>query len=75
MDPIAFRLPLLGIPIYWYGIIVVACILIGSYVATLEARRKGEDPEDIWNALIPVVISELIGARLYHVISSPQTLV
>jgi phosphatidylglycerol:prolipoprotein diacylglycerol transferase len=74
MDPIAFRLPFVGIPIYWYGIIVVACILIGSYVASIEARRKGEDPEHIWNGLILVVIFGLIGARLYHVISSPEGL-
>jgi len=75
MDPIAFRLRFLGIPIYWYGIIVVPCILIGSYVATFEAKRRGEDPEHIWNGLILVVIFGLIGAKLYHVISSPQALV
>ncbi len=75
MDPIAFRLPILGIPIYWYGIIVVACILIGSYVATLEAKRRGQNPDHIWNGLILVIIFGLIGARLYHVISSPQGLV
>ena len=75
MDPIAFRLPILGIPIYWYGIIVVACILIGCYVATIEAKRRGQNPDHIWNALILVLIFGLIGARLYHVISSPQGLV
>jgi phosphatidylglycerol:prolipoprotein diacylglycerol transferase len=74
MDPIAFRLPFVGIPIYWYGIIVVTCILVGAYVASLEAKRKGEDPEHIWNGLILVVIFGLIGARLYHVISSPEGL-
>ena len=75
MDPIAFRLPILGLPIYWYGIIIVACILIGCYVATFEAKRRGQDPEHVWNGLILVVIFGLIGARLYHVISSPQGLV
>ena len=75
MDPIAFRLPVLGIPIYWYGIVVVACILIGCYVASLEARRRGENPDHIWNGLILVVIFGLMGARLYHVISSPEGLV
>jgi phosphatidylglycerol:prolipoprotein diacylglycerol transferase len=75
MDPVAFRLPILGIPIYWYGIIVVACILIGCYVATFEAKRRGQNPEHIWNGLILVIIFGLIGARLYHIISSPQGLV
>jgi phosphatidylglycerol:prolipoprotein diacylglycerol transferase len=75
MDPIAFRLPILGLPIYWYGIIVVACILIGAYVASVEAKRRGENPDHIWNGLILVIVFGLIGARLYHVISSPQGLV
>ncbi len=75
MDPIAFRLPFLGIPIYWYGITVVACILVGCYVATLDARRRGQNPDHVWNGLILVVVFGLIGARLYHVISSPQGLV
>ena len=75
MDPVAFRLPFVGLPIYWYGVIVVVCILIGAYVATIEAKRRGQNPDHIWNGLILVIIFGLIGARLYHVISSPQGLV
>lgn len=74
MDPVAFRLPFVGLPIYWYGVIVVICILAGAFVTTIEARRRGEDPDHIWNGLILVIIFGLIGARLYHVISSPQGL-
>ena len=75
MDPVAFRLPVIGLPIYWYGIIVVVCILVGCAVAVVEAKRRGQDPDHIWNGLILVIILGLIGARLYHVISSPQGLV
>jgi phosphatidylglycerol:prolipoprotein diacylglycerol transferase len=75
MDPVAFRLPIIGIPIYWYGIVVVICILVGSFVASREARRRGQNPDHIWNGLILVIIFGLIGARLYHVVSSPQGLV
>jgi len=74
MDPVAFRLPILGLPIYWYGIITVTCILIGCVVATAEAKRRGQNPDHVWNGLILVIIFGLIGARLYHVISSPQGL-
>jgi hypothetical protein len=34
MQPIAFRLPLLDIPMCWYVIIIVVCILISAYVVT-----------------------------------------
>ena len=74
MDPVAFRLPGIGLPIYWYGIITVTCILIGCVVATVEAKRRGQNPDHVWNGLILVIIFGLIGARLYHVISSPQGL-
>ena len=75
MDPVAFRLPFVGLPIYWYGVIVVICILVGCYVAAMEARRRGQNTDHIWNGVILVIIFGLIGARLYHVISSPQGLV
>ena len=74
MDPVAFRLPFIGLPIYWYGIITVFCILVGCFVGTLEAKRRGQNPDHIWNGLILVIIFGVIGARLYHVISSPQGL-
>lgn len=74
MDPVAFRLPFVGLPIYWYGIITVICILVGCFVASLEAKRRGLNPDHVWNGLILVIIFGVIGARLYHVISSPQGL-
>jgi phosphatidylglycerol:prolipoprotein diacylglycerol transferase len=74
MDPVAFRLPILGLPIYWYGIITVICILVGCFVGTIEAKRRGQNPDHVWNGLILVIIFGVIGARLYHVISSPQGL-
>ncbi len=60
-----------SIPIYWYGILIVAGALLGAYLATFEARRRGVDPEHVWNGLLFALILGVIGARLYHVISSP----
>jgi phosphatidylglycerol---prolipoprotein diacylglyceryl transferase len=71
---VAFSIPLpdgSSFPIYWYGILIVLGALAGAYVATLEAKRRGVDPEHIWNALLFGLILGVIGARLYHVISSP----
>jgi phosphatidylglycerol:prolipoprotein diacylglycerol transferase len=70
MKPVAFQIG--PIPVYWYGIILVTGVLIGAYVASLEARRRGMNPDHIWNGLILCVILGIIGARLYHVFSSPQ---
>jgi phosphatidylglycerol:prolipoprotein diacylglycerol transferase len=55
----------------WYGLLIVMGAVIGAYVATVEARRRGEDPEHVWNVLPWLLIAGIIGARLYHVFSNP----
>jgi phosphatidylglycerol---prolipoprotein diacylglyceryl transferase len=59
------------LPLRFYGIIIVLGILVGGYVAAREARFRGENPDRIWDALIWIVIAGIIGARLYHVFSTP----
>lgn len=68
--PIAFRLG--PFAVHWYGIIIVTAVLVAAYVASLEARRRGQDPDHVWNALLLCLVLGIIGARLYHVFSSPR---
>lgn len=68
-DPIAFQIG--PIRIYWYGILLTAGAIIAAYVASREAKRRGEDPEHAWNGLLLCLVFGIIGARLYHIISSP----
>jgi phosphatidylglycerol:prolipoprotein diacylglycerol transferase len=69
MDGVAFSIG--PWPVYWYGIIVVGATMVGAWVASIEAKRRGLDPEEVWNGLIVALIMGIIGARLYHVFSSP----
>jgi len=57
--------------IRWYGLLIVAGVLSAAFIATIEARRKKEDPDHVWNLLMWVLIAGILGARLYHVLSSP----
>ncbi len=59
------------VPVRFYGIIIVTAALIGGFIATREARRLGENTERIWDALFFVIIAGIVGARLYHVLSTP----
>lgn len=70
MNPVAFQIG--GVTIYWYGILIVASVLAGAYVAGIQARKRGQDPERVWDALLICLILGVVGARLYHVLSSPQ---
>ncbi|MFZ5915764.1 MAG: prolipoprotein diacylglyceryl transferase [Chloroflexota bacterium] len=70
MNPIAFHIG--PLPVYWYGILIVTAALVGGWVAAIEARRRGLEADEVWNGLIVALLMGIVGARLYHVFSSPQ---
>ncbi len=52
----------------WYGIIIATAALAGFFLASREAKRRGEDPEHTFMMAFLLVPMSFIGARLYHVI-------
>lgn len=69
MNPILVRIG--PFQVHWYGLLIVGGALLAAWLSTIEARRRGEDPEHVWNLLTWVLILGIIGARLYHVFSTP----
>ncbi|MBN1995354.1 MAG: prolipoprotein diacylglyceryl transferase [Anaerolineae bacterium] len=69
IDPILFEFG--PFTVRWYGLLIVLGALAAAYIASLEAKRRNEDPEHAWNILIWCLIFGILGARLYHVLSSP----
>lgn len=67
---IALHLGPLDIP--WYGVGYAVALALGTWLTARLARRRGLDPEHVLDGLLIVVISGLIGARLYHVIDQWQ---
>jgi phosphatidylglycerol:prolipoprotein diacylglycerol transferase len=61
--------------IYFYGIILMLGALGGAFVASLEARRRGQDTELVWDGLIWVLIGGIIGARIWHILTPPPSMV
>jgi phosphatidylglycerol:prolipoprotein diacylglycerol transferase len=59
--------------IHFYGIILMLGTLAGSYLASREAKRRGYNPELIWDMLIYLIIGGVVGARLWHVFSPSPT--
>lgn len=65
LNPIAFHV--FSIPVYWYGLIIGLGVLAGLFVATQEAKRTGQKPEDYLDFLMYALVASIIGARLYYV--------
>jgi phosphatidylglycerol:prolipoprotein diacylglycerol transferase len=60
----------------FYGIILMAGALSGVWLAAREVKRRGMDPEIVWDLLIWLIVGGVIGARLWHVFTpSPSALV
>ena len=61
--------------IRFYGIILMTGALAAAYLASREARRRGLDGEIVWDALIWVLIGGIIGARIWHILTPPPSMV
>ncbi|CUN76888.1 prolipoprotein diacylglyceryl transferase [Eubacterium sp. am_0171] len=59
-----------GFEIAFYGIIIGCAILIGFLIATSEAKRTRQNPEDYLDMGIIGVVCGIAGARLYYVVFS-----
>ena len=65
IDPVAITL--LGIPVRWYGLILVLAAVVASWVAQRESRRRGLAPAVVADAVLWVGAAALAGGRLLYV--------
>ncbi|MBA5255854.1 prolipoprotein diacylglyceryl transferase [Enterococcus hirae] len=70
IDRVAFNL--LGIPIYWYALIIVSGIIIAMWLSSREAVRVGLKSEDITDFMLWGLPLSIIGARLYYILFDLQ---
>src|SRR5574342_1223876 len=61
--------------IYYYGIILMLGAVAAAFLAEREVRRRGLDSELVWDALIYVLIAGIIGARIWHILTPPPSMV
>ena len=61
---------LFGIPIYWYGILIVSGIVIGVLYGLHECKKTGIRQDDLLNLLLLSVPVGIVCARAYYVIFS-----
>jgi phosphatidylglycerol---prolipoprotein diacylglyceryl transferase len=54
--------------IYFYGILITLGVIAAAFLAQAEAKRRGMNPEFVWDALFWVVLAGIVGARIWHVL-------
>ncbi|MGA2507747.1 MAG: prolipoprotein diacylglyceryl transferase [Chitinispirillaceae bacterium] len=66
MHPILFRI--FGFPIHSYGVMLALSFLVGIWLADRRAKKAGLNPDAVNEMAFFLIISALIGARLYYAI-------
>ena len=69
-NKVAFSLG--SIEVRWYGIIMVTGIILAFLYAYYRSKHEGVSFDDLLDYAIFTVISGIVGARLYYVITSGQ---
>lgn len=55
--------------IRWNGLLIALGVAMGALLAAYRARRRGADPEIIFDLFLPVAIWGTLGARLWHILT------
>ncbi len=61
--------------IYFYGILITLGVIAAALIGHAEAKRRGMNTEVIWDALFWVVLAGIIGARIWHILTPPPSMV
>jgi phosphatidylglycerol:prolipoprotein diacylglycerol transferase len=61
--------------IRFYGIILMSGALAAAWLASREAQRRGQNTEVVWDGLIWVLVGGILGARIWHILTPPQSMI
>ncbi len=71
----AFGIHIGALYIRYYGLILVTGAFLAAYLSAIEARRRGQNPELVWDAMMWVLVGGIVGARLWHVLTPPPSMI
>ena len=64
-------------PLYirFYGMLLMGGVVAAAYLADREAQRRKLNSDFLWDSLFWMVIGGIVGARLWHVLTPPPSMV
>lgn len=72
MYPIIFKLG--PVTVYSFGVLMALGFYFGALAAVTEFRRRGGDPDPMWNLLVWIFVAGLVGSRLLSLLNDPMAL-
>ena len=72
IDPVIFTIEIgnFSFSLYWYGVLVMLGVGIATWLTGREFKRRGQDPDYIWDSLLWILPAGIVGARLWYVANS-----
>jgi phosphatidylglycerol:prolipoprotein diacylglycerol transferase len=70
VHPILFKIPVIDLPIYSYGVMLALSLIVGWYIVMYLGVRDGFPAENLANCYIWTAVSAIIGSRLLYIITN-----
>lgn len=61
--------------VHYYGVIIMLGALAAAWLADRLSRKRGMEEELIWDAMPWLLIAGIIGARIWHILTPPASMV
>jgi len=61
--------------IHFYGVIIMFGAVMAAWLATVEAKRRGHNPDVVWDVMPWLLIAGIVGARIWHILTPPASMV
>ena len=61
--------------IHFYGVIIMFGAVMAAWLSTVEAKRRGYNPDVVWDVMPWLLIAGIVGARIWHILTPPGSMV
>jgi phosphatidylglycerol:prolipoprotein diacylglycerol transferase len=66
--PELFRIPIVDFPVSSFGVMLALAFLVGAQITKARLVEEGQDPEQVWNLLLWVMVGGILGSKLYFAV-------